>query len=463
MPTQLENLVQLFATYSEDKYMHLNLEHVAKSFNLTVEELDGKVVAARTKAATKIEDRVFRVSEARNEHAKNLEALKNAKPEGRALMLRAAAHFGGRAFGARLLNGTEESLRAAVRECAIASGMTEEEVQTITEDWSAGVTLPLKAHAWRDKFHTGSELDSGEVVMHVERILPEGIVAIGSLSAVGKTWFALSLARALTTGTAFMGVFRVPVAVPVLYLCPEMGGRAVRKRLEKLRVPMSDMFFCQTVSDGVVKLSDPSLESAVAELRPIIFLDTAVRFSRSDDENSARENAQSLAADMFEFRRWGARAIACLHHAPKYSGDAEAMTLENILRGTGDLGAMCDAVWGLQHDRQMKGKKWDVAYLQESQALTRVFVKCVKARDFEAAPPFRITGRPYLDSKGDFAVATEFDTRSVEERVLEAIEQEPTVSAMALKERFGVGFDTVVKIANKGGFKQKGVWEQTIF
>ena len=65
------------------------------------------------------------------------------------------------------------------------------------------------------------------------------------------------------------------------------------------------------------------------------------------------------------------------------------MTLENILRGSGDLGAMLSAGWGLRQidpDRNM------------------IYVANTKARDFEPCLPFVLQGRPALDEQGRFAL-----------------------------------------------------------
>jgi hypothetical protein len=190
--------------------------------------------------------------------------------------------------------------------------------------------------SWRNKFHTVEELPDGEIVFLIDQILPEGVTFIGGLSGVGKTWFALSIARALTAGRKFLGVWNVPEAVNVLYLCPEMNARAFRRRCKRLGIG-GERFRCITISDGApLDLGDRVLLTAVRELKPTIILDTAIRFSNADDENSASDN-QGLARSIFALIHAGARAVICLHHRGKDAGRDE-MTLENCLRGTSDLG-----------------------------------------------------------------------------------------------------------------------------
>jgi hypothetical protein len=398
------------------------------------------------------------------------EELLNA-PEGMGNnMLNEASYVVARAFASGALEGTEESHKLRLLDIVTKKWKNPHDVQsartTINSGWSAGITKPFKIANWRDKFHTGSQLAEGEIRIYIDRILPEGINAFGSLSGVGKTWFALSAAHALTTGEPFLGVYAVKEIVPVLYLVPENGERAFRKRLEKMHIPMNDLFFCQTMSDGVSKLDDKWLKEAIEELKPVVFLDTAVRFSESDDENSASQNAKLLASDLFQLIKWGAKAVVCLHHSPKASSKDELMTLENVLRGTGDLGAMCDAVWGLQHDKRKSanGKDWDYEYLEESQRLTRIHVRCVKPRDFEPAPPFRIQGKPYIDEKHDFVVLAEANAEDLEAEINSAIEKNSKISINKLRSQFGIGATRLEKLAGKREWVHDGkMWSKAKF
>jgi hypothetical protein len=143
-------------------------------------------------------------------------------------------------------------------------------------------------------------------------------------------------------------------------------------------------FFCRTLSaKGQLLLSDSRLLDA--DKGADVFLDTAIRFM-TGDENSASE--QKVFADtLFNLQRAGARTITGAHHSPKSFGTQNAMTLENVLRGSGDIGAMLATCWGLS---------------QIDSNTTRVFIQNGKARDFLPCEPFIIQGRPSIDATGYF-------------------------------------------------------------
>ena len=263
---------------------------------------------------------------------------------------------------------------------------------------------------WQDTFHRLDELPEGDIIMLIDKILPEGITFLGAGSGVGKTWVALSMARALTNGTPFMNVFHVPEPRNVIYLVPENGAKAFRRRAAIMGIN-PERFWCQTMNDGIpISLHDPILASAIRDLKhPVIFLDTAIRFQTSSDENSATESAQGLAKGIFNLIQLGAIAVVGLHHATKEAAKSkESLTLETCLRGSGDIGAMCDCVWGLQNDTGGDGE--GEPYLKQSQDLTRLFLRCVKPRDLDPKPAdFRIQGRSengesYFVTDGDFHV-----------------------------------------------------------
>ena len=106
-----------------------------------------------------------------------------------------------------------------------------------------------------------------------------------------------------------------------------------------------------------------------------------------DGEENDVESARAFAQTLFALQAAGARTITGAHHAPKGFGTSERMTLENILRGSGDIGAMLCTAWGVR---------------QIDADASRVYVQNVKARDFQPCAPFVLEGRPHLDENGNF-------------------------------------------------------------
>lgn len=316
------------------------------------------------------------------------------------------------------------------------------------------IVEPERWATWQEAFHTVSELPEGDITFLIDQIMPEGISFTGALSGVGKTWFTLSMARALATGKKFLGVWNVPEPVHVIYLCPEMNAKAFRKRCERFGMLGCDHFRCMTISDGApIDLSSPLLAAAIKELRPVVFLDTAIRFSAAQDENSASENAKGLARGVFRMIHLGARAIGCNHHRSKETARAEVeMTLENVLRGTGDFGAMTDVVFGLQIDRSDSSKK----YAEESRKLVRLEVRCVKARDFIPVRDFRVQLDPFLNETGDLGLLApqDFDAldRAESERVGQVLSENPRISQTQAAARCGVTRRHLLTVATRVGF-----------
>ena len=136
------------------------------------------------------------------------------------------------------------------------------------------------------------------------------------------------------------------------------------------------------------------------------------------------------------------------------------LTLENTLRGTGDLGAMCDSVWGLQFEKYPKGAYIELHLAAQSRQLVRLSVQCVKARDFAPPEPLTVQLFPYLDKIGDFKVLTSETKEADTSRVQKAIEEDSMASLRDLEERTCIGRNRVAKIAEGLGWvKSKRGWE----
>jgi hypothetical protein len=314
-----------------------------------------------------------------------------------------------------------------------------------------------------DKFVSVGELEQGEVQMLIDGFLPEGTTFIGGLPGEGKTFFALSIARALTTGKPFLGTFPVQKKIPVIYLIPESGGRAFRRRCEKFEIPDDpELFLCRTVSQGAtLPLDDTSLLEAVTRLKPVVILDTVIRFSESQDENAATQN-KKLVDDVIRLRQGGAIAVIGLHHATKKMR-TEGMSLELALRGTGDIAASADAIYGLLRDHML---------YNNGEGPNEIQVACLKPRDFEPPQPFRIasTKRPavppgpgmfvgmesIIDQNRDFKVVSRgAQAEDIESRIEQLITDVPSITIKGLAEKTGRSDWEVRKAIQKLGYERK--------
>lgn len=245
---------------------------------------------------------------------------------------------------------------------------------------------------WRGLFHTWKEFENAPPLRFaIDGFLQEaGVTLIGGLAGHGKTLLMLAMAKALLEELPLFGheLFTVPrPAQRVLYLIPESSIGPFRSRLELFRLQehvRSGRLLVSTLSSrDPVSLSDPRLLKAAEGAD--VFLDTAVRFMEGS-ENDAQDT-RPFVQTLFRLLHVGARSITGAHHAPKGFEGQNFMTLENILRGSGDIGAMLSTAWGV---RQVDASR------------TALYVQNVKPRDFQPCAPFILEGRPHLDNTGHF-------------------------------------------------------------
>jgi hypothetical protein len=221
---------------------------------------------------------------------------------------------------------------------------------------ATGTTIPSPMSGWWNSFKGADELEgSGSVKMYVENFLPEGITLICGLPKEGKSWLALSVAKALTTGQPLFGKvgYEVPEPVPVLYLAAESGDGALKLRCDRMKITKDKkMFLARTLSQGLMPtLDSPIIEEAIKNLRPVVILETLIRFNDGTDEDSSTEN-RKLAEALFRLIALGAKAVVGIHHSRK-DLDKKRPTKEMAVRGSDDGLAMVDAVWLVMQDSQL--------------------------------------------------------------------------------------------------------------
>jgi hypothetical protein len=245
-----------------------------------------------------------------------------------------------------------------------------------------------------DIFHSYEEFENAPPIsFSIEGILQNDcLTMIAGPSGHGKTLTMVSLVKALLNSHKHKKLwhqFKVPETVPrVLYLIPESGITPFKERLKRFHIYVylkEGRLLVHTLSKGPTPdLSDPRILAAAKDA--YVFLDPMIRFEKGS-ENEAADNQRGLAHDIFVLLRAGARGVVAAHHAPKNFSKETVMTLENMLRGTGDIGAMVATAWGI---KQLNAEK------------NIIHIENLKARDFEPCGPFQIVGRSYINDEGDF-------------------------------------------------------------
>jgi hypothetical protein len=259
------------------------------------------------------------------------------------------------------------------------------------------VEAPLEQPAsdWHTLFHAYDDFENAPPLRFaINGFLQEdAITMIGGPSGHGKTWAMLAMVRALLEAEPLFGYEPFSVAEPaekVIYLVPESAIGPFWHRLKIFRLDehvKAGRLLCRTLSmkGPLLSLNDPRLKEAVNGAH--VFLDTAIRFMSGNENEVQRVFSQQL----FNLSADGARTITGAHHSPKGFTREEYMSLENVLRGSGELGAMLATCWGVK---------------QIDEESNRIYVANVKPRDFQPCQPFIIEGRPHLDREGGFRMVT---------------------------------------------------------
>jgi hypothetical protein len=171
-----------------------------------------------------------------------------------------------------------------------------------------------------------------------------------------------------------------------------------------------------------------------------------------------------------------------LHHRSKDASDDE-LTLENVLRGSGDYGAGAACVWGAAHETALRAgtlDKFDVGgrkksdsetrqrlareYLQESRRLGRIYFELVKSGDREPLLwNFRIQLRPSIDERGAIEMLTVIPLPVADKGLLidDLFTATPAASADELAKVLGVSKATAWRRAATRGWSfnaTTGLW-----
>jgi hypothetical protein len=245
-----------------------------------------------------------------------------------------------------------------------------------------GTKTPEGPVDWRTRYHTFEEMDQAPApTFLIDGFLQRDVItALAAPVAQRKSLIAANVAHAALTGDSLFDHFKVTEKpTRVIYLCPEMGIHSFTDRLRKLGLMeyVGKTLFCRTMnSEGHLALADLTPDELSGAL---VIVDTAVRFIKGDENSS--EHMRVFAEDCFGVMKAGAASILVLFHSGKGTKETTELTLENAMRGSGELGAFISSCWATRLQNP------DEPYQSAS------FLTNVKQRDFESKP-FEVTSGP---------------------------------------------------------------------
>jgi hypothetical protein len=313
-------------------------------------------------------------------------------------------------------------------------------------------TAPVDVSNWQSLFRSVGEMEDGPIDMIIEGVLQEGTCFIGANPGDGKTLIGLAFAKAISTGEPLFGLPQFAVNKPrtTIYLIPESRDRAFRKRCEAFRIPDDkSKFMARTISAGAsLELSDPHLLEAVRQTKAVVFLDTASRFMKGNDENAAAQNRQ-LVNDVIALLAAGAVCVVLVHHATKAAkANQEKMTLENMLRGSSDFGAMCDQAYGVRKDMSLYANgngpmEIELVSLKDREQISGLtslrLAASYKLKHSEKGRVEVAFPQSYINEAGNFRVVSDSEaSRRESQTIVGMVKEDPNLPAKDIAERLGL-------------------------
>lgn len=256
----------------------------------------------------------------------------------------------------------------------------------------AGIAASNGARGFLDLFDTPEEIETAPPLTFAIKdfLQKDAATVIAGLVGSYKTFVSLSIAKALLSeSTLLWSTFAIlHKAESVIYLIPESARGPFRTRLELMGLMphvRNHKLLVRTLNKGpILPLQDARFLSGIRGAH--VFVDTGVRFM-AGSENEAGDAARGLSTDILAMIANRAASVVVLLHSPKSFETQNYMTLENMVRGSSELGAPFATGWGVRH---LPG---DIVHVQN-----------IKPRDFEPRGPFHLAARPYIDTAGDFSL-----------------------------------------------------------
>jgi len=138
-----------------------------------------------------------------------------------------------------------------------------------------------------------------------------------------------------------------------------------------------------------------------------------------------------------------------VHHATKSAKqNQEKMTLENMLRGTGDFGAMCDQAYGIRKDMNLYANgsgpmEIDLVSLKDREQIGGLTnIRLAASWKTKRTPEGRVEvqfPQSYINETGNFRVVSETEAHRREvQAILAMVKEDPKIPPKAIADSLGI-------------------------
>lgn len=270
----------------------------------------------------------------------------------------------------------------------------------------------------------------------IEGLIPKGaVIALSGEEGVGKTMFALAIAKSLTEDMDFLG--RGVLRNLVLYLGLDVSRVTLQNYIKMMRWNPNGDFRFLTMWTGEDKqppmLDDPKemekLYALAAKYQPLIIFDTLRDFFEGE-ENSSTDTKPVLDA-IRKLRSLGA-TVLFLTHPPK-SGNSS-------IRGTGNISQKVDIPY-LMEKSNIRGRKICVLTCPTKNRFGSTNFRLPMKRIFIRTP-----GGPYLkiiETTEDSKSEGKSQLKEFQHKIVQYVKDHPGTNQKAVTEALSLGDRTV--------------------
>lgn len=183
----------------------------------------------------------------------------------------------------------------------------------------------------------------------VPTVLPEGLTLLAAAPKIGKSWFVLQVAAAVSTGQPIFGGIQLENPRRVLYMALEDSPRRIQKRLDVMGLEYGANV------DFIFDLKDNNPADIInawfqkhLEQKPLVIVDTYGR--TLDGEKDATYSSDYAGMAHYKHIIPGGCSLLFVHHTKK----ADEGDFLQALSGTNGLAGAADTIIVLKRERLSK-------------------------------------------------------------------------------------------------------------